>query len=935
MSRMRMVAVPDTVDEWHPVPEGIPLMLIYPAVRGPKVLRLNGEFLMRAHWPQLVAANDSVEWYVDQPEGREDVRTLLQVATIVTALVPGLNFATPYLAAASVAYNLLVPPTVLRQQNKGDDVFSTSLDGNQARLDQPVWRTCGIDRITPPFAGQPYYVYDSNNDQYLYAVFALGYGPIDILGEFIGKTPTRHFTDVLRHAYLPPGTLPSVALANVVSSQEVAGIELTPGRYAGGYIACQPERTVTSIGYDVVAPQGLVKPVTEDDDSGAVTVSWQIEFRPIDDGGAPLGDWQVLDTGSRTLATNTPQRWSFKVDLPVPCRPEVRMGRTNLPASDPNAIDKIVWGAMRAYLTESAPLDPNVSHYEVVVRASENLSSQSQNNFNLIVAGKCRTWHPGTGWNCETGDFDSYVATRNPAWWLADLWSNPVWGEGLPDERIDLQSLYDLAQTWDARQDRFDYTFSALTDAWSASQLMSSAGRARVFRHYGVRTLARDELAEIGETAFSGRNTYGAMTMAETTPQGTDPDGIIVEYQSNRLWDTNTIECPCPGVSSTDPSSPEYDATLPAMSRPVYRQLDGIKGFTQAKREGLYHAADMALRQRTASCKTEMQRIAVSMLTPCRFMPMIPGYGQTGDVAFWDADTLELSLTERPVFGGADVYITLRRDDGTLTTPVKVTPGSDAWSVRLPAAPDFDLVLDDGFRERPIFLLGTPDAGDEIVKVASIGDGGLGPNGAQLYDIDFVVDDPRVHERDNPYLPGPGDNQDPILLPAGDGDGGGEALLVVNLSPLTGGSSFAVSSGEGATASITLHNNGTATKISNQEEPGVVDMPNVWMLFGIVELSVASGYEVRFTVRPDVFPLFNPGFGVGIIPFDTPRTVPNVGTYDTWLPLSADQTWGLSQDPAYTPASPTTYGYSVVQVDVRKVGASAMSASALMIVYLV
>lgn len=928
-ARVRTVRCPDLADDWHPLPVGMPLRLSIPAESGPKVLRLNGEYLLRANWPELVAANDSIEWFVEQPGDRDEFRTVLQVATVVSALIPGAQFLSPYLAAASVAYNLLVPPTVLNQVAPGTDVYSTSLSGNQAKLDQPVWRTCGIDRITPPFACQPYYEFDSNNDQYLYAVFALGYGPIDVLGEFIGKTPTLHFTDVLRHAYLAPGSQPTVALANVVTSQDVAGVELSPGRYAGGYVACQPGRTVKSIGYDVVAEQGLAAPVSEDDNpDGSVTVSWRIEYRAIDDGGGPIGNWQVLDSGTRTMVTNTPQRWSFKVDLPTPCRPEVRMGRTNLVNTDPNARDTITWAGMRAYLLDPAPLDPNVAHYEVVVRASQNLSSSSQGNFNMIVAGKCRTWSPDTGWNCETGDFTNYVATRNPAWWLADLWSNPIWGEGLPDERIDLQTLYDLAQTWDTRQDRFDYTFSTLTDAWTASQLIASAGRARVFRRYAVRTLARDELAEIGETAFTGRNTYGPMQINETTPRATDPDGIVVEYLSNLLWDTDTIECPCPGVSATDPTSPEYDPTLPMMSRPVYSTFDGIKGRTQAKREGLYHAADMALRTRTATCKTELQRIAVAVLTPVRFQPMIPGYGQTGDVAFWDAGSLEMSLTEKPDFGvGGDVYLTLRRDDGTLTTPVKVLPGSDVWSVRLPAAPDFDLVLDDGLRERPIFLLGLLDAGDEIVKVSAIEDGGTGPGGAQLYDLSFVVDDPRVHARDNPYLPGPGDIQDPVLVPTGDGESGGDALIQINLQRTNPDQSgldvglFASSSTESGIASMTFKPDGTSFRLSSDEAGGELNMATVWALFGAIDPSVGALYEIRFTYRPDVAPL-------GIYSefftwYGAPSVAPNMGdALNVWWPFTTARSVGLTTDQTIAPGS--TAGYSAVQIDIRQIGATAV-----------
>ena len=869
MTRMRLVTVPDMQpDDWVAVEPGTALLALFPAVHGPVVLRLNGDYLLRAMWPDLVGDDDLVEWLVDQPGDKEDFRVILQVAAVVASI--WFPAAAPYLAAAAVAYNLLVPPTVLRQpENDAKAVYNASLAGNQARLDQPVWRVCGIDKINPPFAAQPYYEFDSNNDQFYYVVLAIGFGPYDILAEFIGKTPLGSFSDVVTHQYLKPGVLPSTAKANVFTSSEVTGLELKTGIYVGGFIACQPGRLVESIGWDVVAPQGLGKPATEEDDDTTVTVQWRVEYCPVNDAGAEIGAWRTLATEERTLSTNTVQRWSGKQTLDVPCRPKVRMARSNPKNTDANARDGIEWAGLRAYMVDPAPLNPNVSHYEIVLRASQQLSAQSQTDFNLILQGKCRTWTPDDGWSCELGDYDNYTATRNPAWWLADLWSDPVWGEGLPDSRIDLQSLYDLSRTWTDRQDRFDYTFSSRTDAWAAGQLIASAGRARMFRRYGVRTLARDELATLGASAITPRMVVegSSMPVSEKLPREIDPDGVIVEYLSNRTWDIDVIECPCPGVVS--------------MERPVYQKYEGIKGRTHALREGLYHAADMALRSRVVSAKTEMQALVSAFMLPLRWMPEIMGYGQTGDVAFWDAGTLTMGLTEKADFSRGPTYLTLRRDDGSITDPVLVLPGPTPHDVVLPAAPDFDLVLDDGLRERPVFLLGTVQ-GDELVKISSIKDGGQSKKGAQYYDIEAVVDDPIVHTVDNPYLPGPGDDQDPIGLP-GDVTGGGTLLLVTLSNRGIADGSFL--GGGGAGAGITLRNDGTLgiTEVSNGDPP---DVPNEWMLLP-VEVAQAGEYEVfaSATASPGIFG-----------PVDVNTDIAG-SALNTWLSLDTTRSWSISATP--------------------------------------
>ena len=102
-------------------------------------------------------------------------------------------------------------------------------------------------------------------------------------------------------------------------------------------------------------------------------------------------------------------------------------------------------------------------------------------------------------------------------------------------------------------------------------------------------------------------------------------------------------------------------------------------------------------------------RIIAYVLHPVGVAFDTPGYGTTGDVAFWDVGTLTMGLTEPPDWTQAPLFLTLIRDDGTTTEPVEVTAGAEPNEVVLPEAPDFDLVLDDGTRERPKYVLGATD----------------------------------------------------------------------------------------------------------------------------------------------------------------------------------------------------------------------------------
>lgn len=947
------------------VPPGASVYLLRPKAKGTLRCYLNGEslfpitarqighharlvkagrdedarvYLRRAvaqalNWKRTILQNgDTLAWH----EVTQD-KDVLQILIVVAAIVYVAYGGDPYTAFRFAAYalaavNILIPPSVAQQQQQAgaDPIFNTNLNGNTARLDQPIWKNCGLTKLTPPFAGQPYYEYrdtdgdNLNNDQYYYAVFAVGEGDHDLLAAFIGKTPIGHYQDVVQNNYLHSGFRPIEAQVNVVTSSEVSQLELNSGKYVGGYLASQPKRKARLIGIDVMCPQGLGK-------DGALTVAWRVYSREIDDFGRPVTAWALLASETRTANTNTPQRWSNRYQLANPARVEIQLVRTDVKDLSSGARHSLQWIGLRAYLNDTATLNPNVAHYEVVMRASEQLSGASQRDFSLIVQAKVRTWQPGSpGWGPA-------VATRNPAWWLADLWTNPIWGEGLPDDRIDLQGLYDFALECDARQDRFDHTFTSAMTAWDAAQLIARAGRARCFRRFGINTLMRDKLLTLPVTAFTHRNTVpNSMVMSEKLPGRDFADGYVIEFTSNVTWDIVTIECPCPGYSVSDPADPRFNVALPPMARPIYMRLEGIKGATHAEREGLYEAAVLLLRTRICKCKTEMQGVIPAYGDPVRWMPEIAGYGQSGDVVLWTLATLVMRLTEPADFSGGATYLKLIRDDGSLTVPVRVLPGPSEYDIVLPAAPDFALVLDDGTRERPKFLLGTLADADELVKVAAITDGGKsqaedGMPGAQLYDIAAVVDDARVHSADALLLPGPGDVQDPVFLPNGDGGGGGGGggggdLVIVSLSDYwVDATNYAAVD---ASATFTLANTGL-TSASTTGPLASVNYIDEWMTFGAVETAVAALYEVRFTYigglggghdRGVGYPAgndFNYAHGTASIPTGG-------DTLGIWLNLGTSRILSLS---LLASAAPVFAKFSVVLMEIREVASQAVQAT--------
>lgn len=155
MSEVRTIIIGEpAVGRWTRVEPGTPLGATEPDHEPNKiaVVRVNGVFIARAGWHQTIDEGDRVEWLIDPPGDRETFRTLLQVAVVAAALIPGAGTVALALSAASIAYNLLVPPHTPDQGAASKDVFSASISGNTANVDDPVPRVCGVDKVSPPFA---------------------------------------------------------------------------------------------------------------------------------------------------------------------------------------------------------------------------------------------------------------------------------------------------------------------------------------------------------------------------------------------------------------------------------------------------------------------------------------------------------------------------------------------------------------------------------------------------------------------------------------------------------------------------------------------------------------------------------------------------------------------------------------------------------------
>lgn len=849
-----------------------------PDVASPVVCRVNGQWTLREDWSRPVLPGDVVEFHAI-PAGSRDKQTLLQVAAIAAAvlapqLIPGIKAGTVAAAltsaGASLAVSLLGAELLgLRDQQSttssdASPTYSASLAGNQARLDQPIPVAYGYNRHFPDFACQPYVEYGTlqtaglpvpvylGQDQYYHALLCLGQGEYAVRRVLIGDTPIEHFEDV-DYRILAPGEQPTLVDPAVVTAVEVSGQELLTGQYIGGYVAVPAGKTARALAIDVTLP-GLGT-ANSDGSMSNRTVTAQVQTRVIDDLGLPQSAWSVAQTISITDGTTDPIRLSYWIPLATPARVEVRMLRTDLKQDSRDILDDWYWASLRAYLTDTVSLCPTATHLEVRMRASEQLNGLSQRQIGVTAVRKVRTWSSGSGWSAP-------VESRNPAWALADKWRSTVYGDGLPDSRIDLPGLAALAALCDERQDRCDIVFDTSTTSDDADQLIASTCRAAVFRRQGVRTVVRDGAVALPVTAFTARTIEdGSWRVSYAMPTTETPDGIRIEYLDHRIWDWASIDCPLPGVTT--------------MTRPQIVRLPGITGATHAQREGRYMAAALRYRRRTASWGTELEGALPAFGSVVKWAPPMTGWGQSGDVVAQSGTTLTLS--EPPVWtAGSTHYLCVLEDDGGVSAPITCTPGPSPDQVVLSSVAGLTITTADGTRERTKYLFGSSSEQAVRVRIAGITPRDRAPDAAPMFDLSGVVDDDRVHTADVALLPGVGVEQDPIDDGTG-GSAGGGSIVIVNL---TNAAIRETGVGESNELALRIRDDGRLVFLARGFATADTVIDQQWS-YAVITPTQAADLEVRATAV-SAWPTTSTG---------------SLGTeaMGVWLSCGTSRTWGVTR----------------------------------------
>lgn len=633
----------------------------------PTVLEVNGIERMRAEWPKIILhGNDSAK-FKRLPAGGI-------VPFLVQSLVAG--------AVGAVVSGLFTPEFDARDEEPS--VWNISGQKNSIKLGQVVQSTYGQSRIFPPYAARSYTKY-IDNDQYLYQLFCVGDGEYDMTDFQIEDTPVSSFEGVTYETY-DPGDDVTLFPDNVITSSEVASLELfdpLDPEYTSetGPFTANPSATDASVlEWDVVFPQGLYW-VDSDGDLRSWTVTVNFSYREIDDAGDPVGvgTWTVVPF-TKTLSTRTPQRFTVSTTV-TPARYEVKAVRTGDYDANPTLVDTVQWYQLRAELPSTKDYG-DVTLLAMVIKATNNLNSESQNKINLVGTRKLPIWN-GTTWSANT-------ATRSIVWAFCNVLRSSN-GANLEDSKLDLPSLLTLDAVYSSRADTFDWTFDTETTRFKALSTIASAGRAKLIIYGNRFTMVRDAPQTVPDAAFSPENIKpNSWSEKRRLQRDSTYDGIRVSYTDANTRREETVDC----LIGNDAGESLENITLA-----------GITDRDKALREGLYIRAKQIFRTRTVQITTGKEG-------------RIPVYGdlialsydfdlsQSGQVESIAVDNRTVTL-KHPLTDHQGDRIAFRDKYGEIDGPyVCTTDAADLYTVETTSDIDGDLNFNAN-DEPPIYFFGT------------------------------------------------------------------------------------------------------------------------------------------------------------------------------------------------------------------------------------
>jgi putative tail protein len=570
--------------------------------------------------------------------------------TIATALI-----GSGIMIAGQLLINALFPAQKPQLQDNQETHPSYSLGGarNTARPWGSIPLILGRHRLAPLYGATPY-TEIVGNDQFLRAIFVVGYGPVSISNLMIGDTPISDYEDVQTEIRLGFASDSNVTLYPALFFEEQMTIELPEGFDPEATVRASPEtHDVRYLAVDFQLPNGLYAVSTKTGVQYQYPVGFDIAVRRFG-----TSAWSTIHSETYWGNTKSLIRFGRSFNMTSPGRWEVRIRRTSFKNRAPfaQASEDLYLTAIR-WMASGHPIQTPepVALIAVRIRASAQLNG-TLDTLSCIAHSQARVW-TGSSWTT------SLNVTNNPGDLIRLVLQGPSNKRPVPDSRIDLNKLGAFASYCVNQGYTFNQVIENATSVYDLCQNIAAAGRGIIVFIDGKWSVKwDDEGSEPIVQAFTPRNSknFSAQRAYRQFPHAFRVQ--FVNEKKNWEQDERIV----------------YDDGYGVGNATLFESIEfpGVTDPADIFRHARFHMAQARLRPETYKIQVDWENLRVTRGDRVRLSHDVPLIGQVAGRVKGISGTL-ISLDETVFMEAGKSYgIHFRLADGSFQfSSVAAVPG--------------------------------------------------------------------------------------------------------------------------------------------------------------------------------------------------------------------------------------------------------------------
>ena len=551
------------------------------------------------------------------------------------------------MVAGSMIINAVLPPVMPSSGSIGSagngveqsPTYSLTGARNRIRKYEPMPLVLGKHRIVPDLAGQPYTLFEGQ-DQYLLQSFHFGLQADLQLSDFkIGETLLSDYQGVTVYHAGADGQLPAeFGNVDTESGREVA--------QADGWISRTTSADCVGIGVDV---QGIAYYARDDGGVDSQSIGYELQYRAV---GA--ANWSNFGTGNFLLAgdaVNVVRVSHYQAVLRG--QYEIRIRKISADVDSTRQKSQLALAQLRSHQYDGADYTGQ-RRVGIKIKASSQLNG-ALDELSAVAQIAVPVW-TGSAWVTQV--------SQNPAWLLlyflrgGFINGRRAWGAGLPDSRIDIASIKQFAAWCDRKALTCSLVLDRAASIKTVAEQIARCGRAQLTWQSGRYGVVWDD-DSLPYVATFGPANIVAGSFRVSYASGQMADEVIINFaNAAKNWEADSVRKVVPGVVNP--------------GNPVTLDFVGCTSADQAGREANLLAAAQQLLRRKISWETDQEGLVASKGDVVMISHDMVSWSHSGRLLDGSRGALVL---DKPVPLSAAGYVGIRFPDGRYYT-YRVQPGA-------------------------------------------------------------------------------------------------------------------------------------------------------------------------------------------------------------------------------------------------------------------